>query len=160
MLLISLFIAKSASADETHKFSNGVSFSYPSGYQKQEANQAPVSTVSFVSASDPAVTLMVSLIEGGAAGNNTIPDTIDESVYKSSLPEGSELIAYKKITVGGKDALLIEVSTEQQGMHIFSRSVSIASGQDMLSVVGTSMDKNKIDAVRKTAESIEASIKF
>ncbi|MDR1020024.1 MAG: hypothetical protein LBL73_04615 [Synergistaceae bacterium] len=160
LLLITLFAAGSASAADTHKFPNGASFSCPSGFQKQEISQPPMSTVTLANPSDPSITLAVSFVEGGAPGTTAIPENIDESVYKGSLPEGTELVAYKKTTVGGKDALLIETTVEVQGMYIYSHSVSIISGEDLMSVVGTFMGKDKVDAGKKAVESIESSIKF
>jgi hypothetical protein len=160
MLLSMLLFLGAASADETYKFPNGVSFSYPRGYQKQEVNQPPMTTVTLMNASDTAVNFAVSLIKGGVASGQSIPDDIDEPGFKSSLPKGTEVIAYKKITVGGKSALLAESAAEQQGMYIFSRVVTIISGEDVISVAATVMGKNKVDAGRKTAEAIEASLKF
>jgi hypothetical protein len=166
-ILISIFVmfmsaalfVGPASADETYKFPNGVSFSYPGGYQKQEVSQPPASTVTLMNMSDPTVNFTVSLIEGGAAGQS-IPDKLDEAAYKKSLPAGTELVAYKKISVGGKDALLVESATEQGGMYIFSRVVTVFSDKDVLNVAAAVMGKDKVDAGRKTAEAIEASIKF
>jgi len=157
--LVSVLCAGAAFADETYKFPNGVSFSYPSGYQMQETKQAPATTVTLFNASDPTMSFVVSLVEG-AGGSAAINTDLDEAAYKASLPQGVELVTYKKITVGGKDGVLNEYATEQQGVYVFSRAIALVSGQDLISVGAAYMSKDKVDAGRKVSEGIENSLKF
>jgi hypothetical protein len=153
------FIAGAASADETYKFSSGLSFSYPSGYQSQETIQTPITTVTLANASDPTMSFVISLAEG-IATDAVIDDNLDEAAYKASLPQGVELVNYKKISVNEKPAVLTEFTTEQQGVFIFSRAIMIISGKDIISVGSAYMAKDKIDAGRKISEGIENSLKF
>ena len=156
--MVFVFTAAAASADE-YKFPNGISFTYPSGYQATEMAQPPSTLVSLMNTSDPMVSFTVALTEN--AGTGVIPEgDIDENEIKKSMPEGAELIICKKIKVAGKDAILTESKVDANGMSIFSRSLLIVSDSNLVSVGMAVMDSGKVDAARKVAEGIENSIKF
>jgi hypothetical protein len=153
-----MLFAGAAFADE-YKFPNGVSFSYPSGYQTQETKQAPSTIITLFNASDPTMSFVAVLTEGGAS-DPAVNLNFDETAYKAALPQGMELLTYKKITIGGKDAILVESAMDQNGAYVFSRSVAIISGQDLVSVGAAYMSKDKVDAGREVSEGIENSLKF
>jgi hypothetical protein len=156
--LLVAFVAGAAAADE-YKFPNGVSFTYPSGYQASETKQPPSVAVTLMNPSDPMMTFVVSVTEG--AGDGVIPDgELNDEEIKKTMPEGTKLLAYKKITVGGNRAILVETSTENSGMTIFSRGVTVVSGNNVVSVAAAIMDNSKVDAGRKIADDIMNSVKF
>ena len=156
--LLVAILAGAAAADE-YKFPNGVSFTYPSDYQASETKQPPSVVVTLINPSDPMVTFVVSVTEG--AGEGIIPDgELNDEDVKKTMPEGTKLLAYKKITVGGKHAILVETSTENSGMTIFSRGVTVVSDKNVVSIATAIMDSSKVDAGRKTADDIMNSIKF
>jgi hypothetical protein len=152
------FVMGTACAGE-HKFSNGITFTYPDGYQATETKSPAMTTVSLMNMSDPMVSFIVALSEN--ANGSVIPEgDVDEAEIKKSMPSGSELLTCKKTKVAGKDALLTETQTEANGVSVFSRSMIVVSGGNMISVTTAVMDKTKTEAARKTAESVENSLKF
>jgi hypothetical protein len=156
--MVFVFTAAAASADE-YKFPNGISFTYPSGYQMTEMKQPPTTLVSLMDMSDPTVSFTVAITDNAGAG--VIPEgDIDESEIKKSMPEGAELITCKKTKVAGKDAILTESKIDVNGVSVFSHSLLIVSDSNLVSVGMAVMDSGKVDAARKVAEGIENSIKF
>jgi hypothetical protein len=160
-MIVFALSAGTAFADETYKFSNGVTFSYPSGFQLQETKQPPATITTIFNISDPTMSFVVSVVEGtDESAVTAIKGDLDEDGFKSSLPQGVELITLKKLTLDGHEGILSETATQQQGTYIFSRALVVVSGQDMISVGAAYMGEEKVDAGRKISEGIEKSLKF
>ena len=155
--LLVAILAGAAAADE-YKFPSGVSFTYPSGCQASETKQPPSVTVTLVNPSDPMVMFVVSLRDDA---DGAFPDDEpSEEELKATMPEGTKLLAYKKIKIGGNDARLFESSMEENGASVFTRGVTIVSGKNAINVVAVIMDKSKVDDGYKIADDIMNSIKF
>ncbi|MDR3264868.1 MAG: photosystem II reaction center PsbP family protein [Synergistaceae bacterium] len=159
VLVAFLFVPAAFAADlsQTHTMKNGVSFKYPSGWTPMESQQGPVVSVSLVNPTQPTTAITVSVGEGVPADSAPV----DEESVKAQLAatgQNIELLAFKKVTLAGKDATLTEYSAEVAGTAMRTRSVMIQDGTSVVAVTSVYMDKTKMAEDRRISEAIEKSL--
>ena len=158
-----------AARENTFSFPNGISFSYPSGF---EISEMALDEIGLDEIAAHAVMLM-SMSEGsmftGSLAGNTEGLAISD-LYESQrlfeeyfLPEELTHMAPQltKTTIAGMEALVGEIVLMTEHGGSFTRSVSIPSGDYLLVIYGVMFgDESAINEFRAIAEGIENSLTF
>jgi flagellar biosynthesis GTPase FlhF len=171
-----------------YRFSNGVSFSIPSGYKAEESDIL-AAMVSLKNMSDTMYFSMTFLVHIMAnfipaelmenPGELTVSDLFRFEKEVGALFEGS-MIEFKpgqqpqvkqqrtKTTVAGKEALLTEMEISMpsmprvngMGVDAYQRMVHIPFGNSIVNITSMTIDKSKANACRAIAKQIENSLRF
>ena len=176
LAVVFFLMAGQASAEKTFTFPNGISFSYPSEYQTYEAIYDGLGSYSVIK--QPGHRVMLTLIKALPWGEATAmtfivtfrenQDELAEVIrsheeFKEGFKVGNKTIVQKKITVADKEAFLTEVYVaDDNGVdNDYIRWLRVPlPGNNIVIVYSTARGKDKFDACRAIAQSIENSLKF